>query len=531
MAYFQDNEQILYLSSDVLEKQTIEDGINRNLFLVRTLETLVEEIESSIARQGQVTVIVTDKMAEVFRMSLSHLVTAFSTMEPNVLRVVEIGIGETFEGALTFGDVLSFIEFVRKERRVEYIGEIESSGTAEGVEEGRILRELMVEVSAVREKVETYERLIEEKDNELDRVNSDYQQLKTTVKHVYEIEQKNMKSEIEQLSEEIKELKRLMSIEKEKVKDYEKELGEFRSKTKGLELDKKSLSELNNDNKRITRALENEINSYQLTIKKMEREKVAIIQSRVDAEEHVLLSNELDKERSERIELEKEMAGLEVENRKKDFSIAGLMEDIEELRNGEDELQTYGRTQKLDEYKFKTLNLVYIKIIDDLPYLMSSLTEMLTILKEQFPGRTHVAILRNDEGLDGQYYKDLQLYGTIGDVREDDEVFLLHPTRRMFTGADKFERNVNTLVVLDYIRSPKYYLNTDAFERTITVVKDSSSIKRYGLKGTPVSLDLGSMLDIKYDVKIEVAGLKKTKKAFIRTKVENWMNRIGVTMN
>ena len=529
MAYFQDNEQILYLSSDKLEKQEIEDGINRKLDLIRTIESLVEEIEGSVARQGRATIIVTDTMADEFNMHLSHLVRAFATMDKRVLKIVEIGIGEVFEGAMTFGDVLSFIEFVRKERRVEYIEEVEAQGTVEAAEEGRVLRELLVEVDAAREKVETYEKHLGEKEEELLRVSADYQKLKTTVSHVYEVEKKNLVHEIEKYEEELSELKRVIKIEREKIKDYEKELGECKSINIGLELDKKSLEGLSDDRKRENRALTSEMKSYKNQIEKLQNEKIEIIKSRVDAEEHVLLSKELDKERGEKIELEKDFMQLKVENRKKEFDISGLLEDIEELRMGEDDIQTYGRTQKLDEHKFESMNLIYIKVVNDLPYLMSALKEMVKIIKEQFGGRTHVMVLRNDEGLDGMYYDGMQLYGTIGDVREGDENFLLHPTRKMFTGADKFERNVNTLVVLDYIRSPKYYLSTNAFGRVITVVRDSDMIRKYGLTGTPVSLDSGSLLDIRYDDRIDKADLKQTREAFIRTKVENWLSRIGLT--
>lgn len=528
MAYFGEFEQVLYLSEDYLEKQTIEDGINRKLVPIRTIPGLVEEIEGSIGRQGRATVIITRNMSKTFEMYLKNVVEAFGTMDSNTLQVIEIGIGEVFPGALTFVDVLSFIEFVRKERRLEYIEDLEQRETAEADDESRVLRELMMEVDSGRERVKQFEKMIEEKSEELEAVSADYQALKTKVSHVYEIEIKNLKYEVTKNENELVELKRLYKIERETVKDYERELGEFRTKNKGLEIDKKSLQAVNEDRKQEIRMMENEIKKHKSEVEKLQKEKIDIIKSRVDAEEHVMLSKELDKERQRIKELQGQLEIMEVDNRKKDFNIVDLQTDISDLRRGEDDIQTYGRTQKLDTHTFGSTNLFYFKVITDLPYLMSSIQTFYDIIKEKFGGRTHVAILRNDEGMDSQYYKGIPLYGTIGDVKEEDEVFLLYPTRRMFTGANKFDGSVTSLLVIDYIRSSDYYLDTDAFGKYITVVRDSGMIRQYGLTGTPVSLDSGSMLDIRYDEKIELASVKRVRELIVRKKVETWMNSIGI---
>lgn len=524
MAYFKENEQLLYLSEDHLEKQTIEDGINRKLTVVRSLKELVEGVEVSKNRQGTITIIVTANMMEVFKAALNNLVKAFPALGED-LQIVEIGIGEVFKGALTFVDVLSFVEFVRSERREEYINNLEEKGKED---ESIHLRELLMEVSSSKERIEMYEEELEEKETQIEQLMSEHQLLKTKVSHVYTIQLKNYEVEVSKLRKELEDLKRLYTIEKEKSRDYEREFSVYRDENKGLELDRNSLTSLLEDRKIEIRGFKREIEKYKSSVGRLEKEKIELLETRVESEKHVILSMRLDEERNNIRELEKVIESVKIESRKKDFDIADLQEDINDLRKGEEDIRERGRTQILDHYNLKATNLFYFKIITDLPYLMSSLKEFTRILEVKGAGRLHVMILRNDEGLDSIYYEGIELYGQLSDVKESDKVFLLHPTRRMFTGIDKFDDSVDTLVVLDYIRSNKYYLSTDALGKYVTVVNESSMIRKLNLKGTPISLDTGSLLDITYDQRIDVASTQHVRDSLIKKKVETWMKKIDI---
>lgn len=529
MAYFEENEQILYLSNDFIEKQMLEDGLNRKLTPVQTVGALVEEIEGTIARQGRVTVIVTQSMSDNFKPLLDNVVEALGTLDSNTIQVFEVGIGALFKGALTFVDVTTFIEFARRERRVERIGKLEEDGDEDSKKESQLMRELIIEVDSAKEKIEIYEQLIGEREEEITQLTAETQAMTTTVDNVYKVQISNLETALEQVRDELEELKRLFYVEKEKVRDYERDVSKYRGENKGLELEKKSLQALNEDRKQAVRRIEGENRIQKQENEKLQQEKIDILRSRVDAEEHVMLSMELDKERDKYLSIIQEFEMLKVEAKKKDFIIADLKIDVQDLRSGEQDVMESGRTSKLDTHTFTTVNLFYVKVITELPYLMSPLKAFYKLIKEQYGGRTHVMILRNDEGLDSKHYQGVQLYGTLGDVKEEDEVFLLHPTRRMFTGAEKFDKSVQTLLVLDYIRSTDYYLNTEAMGKNITVVQDSGMIRKYGLKGTPISLDSGTLLDINYDDKIEKARMERLRESMVRGKVESWMRRLGVT--
>lgn len=528
MAYFEENEQILYLSTNPIEKQTIEDGINRSLTSVRTVTGLVEEIERDMKRQGRVNVIVTESMGEQFKARLEDIAGALNTFAgTGMLVIIEIGIGKVFKDALTFSDILTFVEYVRRERRHVHIDRLVDEG-GESEKEGFLMRELMVEVESYRERVEVLQNKIETKEEEILQVKAEYQALETKVEHVYEIKMANLEKELENLKEELSETTRLLRVEKEKVKEYEEEVNELRSDNKSLELEKESLTVLNNQRRQDVKSKESEIKTLNNTIEKLQDEKTNILMTRVDAEAHVILSKELDESRREYVEMQKKYEDMRIESMVKGHQISDLQTDIAELRKGEFDVQEFGRTTKLDTVKFEMTNVYYIKVITELPYLMSAVKEFYENIKEISPGRSHVMILRNDEGIDNMFYSGIELYGTLGDVRSEDEVFKLYPTRRMFSGAEYFDGKVKNLLVLDFIRSNDYYIETDSVSKYITVVRDSSMIRKYSLKGTAVSLDAGSQYDIRHDDKIEMAVVQNIRKGMIKGKVQRWMRNIGI---
>lgn len=529
MAYFEETEQILYLSTNQMEKQMIEDGINRKLNTVRSVTGLVEEVGRDIQRQGRVNIIITKSMGKQFKARLEDIAIALNTLSnEGKLLIIEIGIGKVFDKALTFVDVMSFIEFVRTERRIARVGKLDAEGTDEAKKESDLMRELMIEAESSKEKVKLIEGKLKEKEDEVEKLESKYQKLVTKVEHVYVIKLENLENELKHLKEELSELERLHRVEKAKVKDYESEVSGLRSRNKGLELEKESLEELNKRRRQEMHARDLEIKTLNGTIGRMQEERDEILRTRVDAEAHVILSKELDKSRSEYVELQRQYEGLKVEARVKDYQISDLQSDIDELRRGEEDLQYYGRTYTLDSYRFESTDVYYIKVITELPYLVSAIKEFHRNIKEKMGGRTHVMVLRNNEGIDNMLYDGLELYGTLGDVRSEDEIFRLYPSRKMFTGADDFDGKVKSLIVVDFIRSNDYYIDTESYSKIITVVKDSRMIQDYGLRGTPVSLDAGTMYDIRHDEKIELSSVKSNREGIIRGKVQTWMRNIGI---
>lgn len=526
MAYLKENEKLITLSQDLHEKQQIESGINRYLIVVNEIPALVEAVEQEMGRNDRVHIIVSKAMAKIFEQHIEEVVRALDALtDLGKVQVIEIGIGKAFKSALTFADATSFIEFCRNEERVEYITFLEQQNEHE---ESRVLRDLMVERDSANERVEQFKQELYRTKQELEQALADYQGLETKVNHVYKIELENARTQLERQQDEISERERLYRLEKAKVKDYEAESSKYRTENKSLELSKQSLEELISDRKNFIRGLQSQIRMLEKDIERSEQEKREILKSRVDAEVHVKLSQQLEDVREQLRKLNTEFHALEMQSRKKDFIISEQKIEIEELRAGTDNGHSDGRSNLLDSVSFKSTNVYYVKVITPLPYLTGALKGLYEAIKRRDGGRTHICVLAHDDGLNDKIFKNFELYGTLGDVQAKHEQFMLYPTRRMFTGAEKFDSQVKSLLVVDFIRSNDYYISTEAFNRTITVCRDSSMFHLLGLQGTVVSLDANSLLDIKYDKRIDEATTKEMQQRYIQLKIDDWVKRLDI---
>lgn len=527
MAYFREGERLITLSQDLHEKEFIEQGINRYLLVVSSLEALVEAIEIESTRTQSIHIIVSASMGKLFRQHLEEVSRALNALVAlNRVQVIEIGIGKVFDKALTFADARSFVTFCRNEERVDYIQYLEQQNEPEKKEESRILRDLMLERDSANERLqEAQEELIHAR-KEIDRLAAEYQELETKVNHVYVIELENAKIQLERKLEEQMENERLYKLEKAKVADYEMESSKYRSENKALQMDNASLKAFIEDNRETIRGLQAQIRALNHDIEKAERDKVAILKSRVDGEVHVQLSHQLEDERERVRKLQANLQTLEMNLRKKDFEIAENQREIEELRLGSTDNASYSKI--LDKVHLKATNVYYVKIITPLPYLRCALRGLYEAIKVRDGGRVHVCILKHDEGLNDRLYPDYELYGHIGDVQAKHEKFMLYPTRKMFTGAEKFDANVKSLLVLDFIQSNEYYIDTDGFSRVITVCRHSSMLHTLGLKGTPVSLDNGSLMDMQFDNRIATASTKEMQNRYIQMKVNAWVKNLDM---
>lgn len=529
MGYLKEHERLLTLSQDLHEKQQIETGINRYLIAVTTIDSLVETVEQETARNDRVMILVTASMAKIFKQHLDEVARGLDALtDLGLIQVVEIGIGKVFKNAMTFSDYVTFIEFCRNEERVEYIQFLENQESEDKKEESRILRELLIERDAANERNDAIKEDLYHAKQEIDRLAADYQALETKVSHVYVIELENAKVQLERQLEVQQEYERLYKLETAKVKDYEAESSMYRSENKSLQLDKQSLEQVIDERKQTTRGLQAQIRMLEQDIEKAEKEKLDILKSRVDAEVHVKLAQQLEDVREELRKLRTEYHALEMESRKKEFIVAEKTREIEELRKGEDALANIGRSNLLDSVTFKSMNVYYVKVITQLPYLTSALKGLYEAIKKRDGGRTHVCLIAHDEGLNDKIYKNFELYGTLGDVQAKHEHFMLYPSRRMFTGAEKFDANVKSLLVVDFIRSNDYYVSTEAFNRVITVCRDSSMMHLLGLNGTVVALDANSLLDIKHDSRIATASTKDMQQRYIQMKVDAWVKRLDI---
>ncbi|MFV1457266.1 hypothetical protein, partial [Bacillus mycoides] len=439
------------------------------------------------------------------------------------IRVVEVGIDdEVFEDAKRFGTIRAMLKFAQEDRRE---GQIRNLDTTDKTKE--LILGLEVDLNAAKAKIlklEEEKRIVEEKDKEKLQLLVD---MRGQIKHELMPDLTRFKKRSEELDEEVKRVRHELSIEIEKSSYYVKEKDELLRENRDLDFKLKGLERFYEGKDEERKKLVVKIEGLKRDLEALEKEKLQILQSRIDEEVYAENIKALDKARESIRNLEEELVEARIELSSKSVEISHKTREIDELRKGSDVLSTVGVTTLLDSCTLERTDVVYIKIFNELPYHKLAIQMLFEMVAKRVTGLSHLMLLKVDEGLDNKYFKGVPIVGRLGDVKPEDRVFRLFPSRSMFTGVERFARNVGMLMVVDYVQNDKYYIKSNAREQYITMVQRSSYINEYGLKGTPLSLDDDSIFDIKWDSRMARTGMQENRHDQLRIKVEEWVKRIG----
>ncbi|MBT3123220.1 MULTISPECIES: hypothetical protein [Bacillus subtilis group] len=517
--YLNDNEPIWLITENLNVKQEIEDGLNREVVLLRTLSDLVENVE--LATRGDRVVanlIYTNTMMTEIKANLRKVVELINVLTD--VTVFEVGTDKTFDGAIRFSTVKKMLLFAKEARRESQISQLEDSDPKTELIEG-----LQIDLSAAKQQLEKVNTELKETREELKAALDECTDLKTQINNVYEVDLKLKTDLVSQLEERLADLESSLRVEKEKSEVYRVEKDDALNELTNLRFDITALEKRLDDRKKEKKILEGTISRLERQINQVNKEKEEILRSRVDEEAYVTISNELDKERKNLNSVKALLQQEKINSSTKDLTIKELQEEIDELRSGADILKSAGRSNYLDKYKFASTDLVYIKVFIELPYHRLAVKMLFDKLAERVDGVSHLIILRNDEGLDNKYFDGVPIFGKIKDAQVQNRIFRLYPNRAMFTGADSWSKKVKRLVVLDYIKSDQYYLESHAKERYMTVVDRASKIAQYGLRGAPISLDAESVFDIRFDRHIAESHVKQNRRGILEKKIESWIKK------
>ncbi|MGN4723849.1 hypothetical protein ACTFR8_22740 [Bacillus cereus group sp. MYBK15-3] len=519
--YFPDNEPIWLFTDKLVIKQEIEDGLNRPVMLIRTPDDFVMKLDD--VRSGgnaYASVILTDSMPPDIVANFSTLVRALKTLKG--IRVVEVGIDKVFEDAKRFGTIRAMLKFAQEDRREGQIRNLDTTDTTKDLILG-----LEVDLNAAKGKIA---KLEEEK---AEVVAKDKEKLQLLMDMKGQIENELMpdlekyKEECVALTEKVKKLELDLDIEVEKTNHYVREKDAILREKQELEFKLKGQERYYAGKDEERKRLEKKLEGFKRDLAKLEEEKLQIIRSRVDEEVYAMNVKELDAARESIRDLEEKLTDVQIELSSKSIEISKKNSEIAELRKGSDVLSEVGVSMLLDNCTLERTDVVYIKVFNELPYHRLAIKMLFDMLSERVHGLSHLMILKVDEGLDNKYFKGVPIVGQIGDVKPEDRVFRLFPSRSMFTGYERFSRNVDLLVVVDYTQNDNYYVKSNARETYITMVQRSRYVREFGLKGIPLSLDDDSIFDIKWDSRIVSSSVQENRHGTLRIKVEDWINRLG----
>lgn len=534
MAFYKDKEQLLYIATSKLDKQTIEDGINRSLKSVTDMDGLIESMNYLFKVQGTVSVIITNKLPEKIKIKLEQIVKVFDELQNNQKKVTvfEIGLNGIFNTPYKFGDIIGYLEYVRHARRVDEIEAFEMSSDPTKVEQGAVMRELLVETQAQKERLKNLEQDKEDILKRLKVAVAENTDLSTKIEADLKVTIRELNELIFLKDEELDHVKTKLTLEVAKTKDYKVKYDKQVDELTNANAEIQALTKLHDVDAETKRKLYNEKERLKVRIDELEEEKRELLISRSDAEDALYLAKKLEKANDEIEKLKTALETSKIEYRSKELELQFLEQDLEDIRNGTTELRELGRTLRLGSCQLDGTNVYYFKFINDLPYVMSQIQLFAKMLKDRDGENSlHVMVLMNDEGLQSRMYSDLELYGNVGDVPTDVETFLLYPSPGMFANADVYSGKVKNLIVLDYIKSNEYYVKTTGITKIMTVVKKSSMISELGLSGVPISLDSGSKMNIRFDEGIERAMVYKTKQKMLQARLKTFLNAMGININ
>jgi len=517
-SFFRKNEGILLVSEGYGIKQEIEDGLNREITAVHTTSQLIDIITTLSTDEGvNASVILTKETPKEVSKNFKDVV---KLLEVSQVPVFEIGIGETVKGAYHYDDVLDFLRFARYQKRKSQIGDVKDA------EQRTILEELQFETENKDTVIQELNEKIEETEKEMDSISSEYETLKKEVEMVYEKERDDALEVKAHLEEQLDEISRRFENEKIKNEQYRDEKDEALNELTELKVERTSYTRAYRRKEEEIRKLKRELQNKEDQIREEIKEKEKLFSSRVDSEEHIILSKKMENEKKVSERLEKDIAKLYVELNTRKFENERLEETIKEMREGEEHLENIGRTLNVDKYEFEKVDLIYIKVFEDLPYFRKATKLFYEKVAEKYEGTSHLVILKHDDGLDGEYFSGVPLYSKVRDIPDDEGIVRMFPNPYIFTGANRWERDIEMVMIVDYMKNDEYYATTKATERVMTTVRRFEDIEDYGLKGSPIALDGRTVFDIKYDSKIDGSRVASNRERLLSEKVDRWVDKI-----
>ena len=191
-------------------------------------------------------------------------------------------------------------------------------------------------------------------------------------------------------------------------KEYELKASDYRLKDRENKIDR----------------LKKEKTKLEEEIEKLEINQRKLMSTSVDEETVVVLQETLESERLRKKILEDDIENLNIELKNKDYEIRNLQNTISQIRNGESELATVGRTYNLDTGTLNKTTLIYVKVFEELPYLKLYCNHLFKMLLETTYNSGLMVVIKNDDGLDSKIFQGLGLLANFNDLEVNNLITL-----------------------------------------------------------------------------------------------------------
>lgn len=528
IGYFPDNEPIWVMANSLQTKEDVEDALNRKTVHIRSVDDLIQAIEDAPKHNSRplASCLIFKDLPEGIKVSMGQVRSVFQVAE--TIKLYEIGRGDDIwiERSYQYGTLTNLVAQAKGLRRSQFIYEMDPDD-----KQREILESLEDDVAIEKGKNKSKDDEIAQlKKTQEDLINQN-RDLQTKIKYELEPNLKDKDSVILELRNKLDNLGTDLESERRKSYDFSITNNELMVEKTNNKYTIEALETKLAREEALNQALRSEIENKDEEIKESHGRMRELIATAVDGEKFAILEKDLRKKEQRILELESQVQQVSVLNRTTEIDNDKLKEQIKLMRNSQKALEVVGRTTQLDHYTLKQTDLVYIKVIDELPYYKLALKFLFEELQKRYGDQfVNLCIIRQDEGMDNALFRDMPVIHDFTELDSTTTQYRLHPHATMFTGLDSYESNFDCLLVVDYIKNNDYLLDSLSRKTLMTMVRYPDMVKdpRLGLEGLPLSIGTASIYNLAHRPDIERTNMRQTRHNMVKRAVEEWADKLNI---
>lgn len=529
---FPEKMEIWLVTEYVSYINEFEEIFHRKPRYIRDLDALIEAVDQS----PKYTIEGSDEQyvyaSVIFYKSLPASIVSELTNVVSVLDIVkQLNVYEVarddqiYPGTYVYGSLRQLEKEYKGLDRSQFIHDLPSED-----KQKRVLEDLDLEVNRLKELLDQREENIVKLTKEYKELIKKNNDLKSQVDTEVNVHGKERELELELIKRETRELRDNLDLANKNLLTRRQEIKELEDSKFNLEYTTEALKSQVTRLKDEIQLKDEDYTSLEEEHRNLQEERADLLLKTSEGEKYEVMLDELERLRLRLDATEKELRNTRILYREEEIRNQDLQHTIELQRKGHITEEVMGRTAILDHIELKSTDLVYIKVVDELPYHRSAVSALFEQIDEKYNNKARMAIISYDDGLDKYRYDGINVYRSMDDVDIRDKYFRLHPNTSMFTGGHTYEEKIELLFIVDYTGGNDYLVTTKAMSNVMTMVRRASQLNdgRLGLTGIPLTIGAESIYDLTYNSQIANAGLAKTRKRIIDMNAKKWLDRLNL---
>lgn len=529
---FPEQMEIWLITEHVTNLAEFEEVFHRKVRFIKDLNDLILAVEQSPKYRDEdsdqsymyASVIFYKAMPSEIVSQLSGVMEILNIIEK--VSVYEVARDDqVYEKSYVYGSLRQLEKDFKGLDRTQYIDELPQEDKKK-----RVLEDLDSEVSRLRENLDRREENIVKLTKEYKELEKRNNDLKAQIDTEVNVHAKEREKELEQTKKDLQEIRDELDLARKNLLTRRQEIKELEDTKFDLEYTRDALENQVTRLKDEVQLKDEDYTYLEEEYRKLQEERADLLLKTSEGEKYEHVLDEIERVRLKLDTTEKELRNTRVAYREEEIKNKDLEDTIELLRRGQITQEVMGRTGILDHMVLQNTDLVYIKVIDNLPYHRLAVNTLYEQIDEQYNNKAKLMIISYDDGLDKYRYEGLDVYRSLEDVGVRDKMFRLHPHTSMFTGGRDFEEHVEILFVVDYTGGNDYLIKTEARSNIMTMVRYPEMMKddRLELIGNPLTMGEESIYDLTYEPRIANASLKKTRRRIITHKTDEWRQKLNL---